>query len=107
MTSETDAEFVERIKREWDGDNVPCVEDFDQLIALARRGAAAAAEIERLRAALRGVLEEAAKVAEDNEPEPSKEEMDDSYDAVAAYRVGRWEAAGDIATAIRALKEEK
>ena len=32
--------FVERIKREWDGDNVPCVEDFDQLIALARRGAA-------------------------------------------------------------------
>lgn len=40
MTSETDAEFVERIKREWDGDNVPCVEDFDQLIAIARRGAA-------------------------------------------------------------------
>lgn|SRR5574343_1503969 len=37
---ESDAEFVERIKREWDGDNVPCVEDFDQLIALARRGAA-------------------------------------------------------------------
>ena len=64
-------------------------------------------ETERLRAALRGVLEEAAKVAEDNEPEPSKEEMDDSYDAVAAYRVGRWEAAGDIATAIRALKEGK
>ena len=53
------------------------------------------------------VLEEAAKVAEDNEPEPSKEEMDDSYDAGAAYRVGRWEAAGDIATAIRALKEGK
>lgn len=66
-----------------------------------------AARIEQLEAALRGVLEEAAKVAEDNEPEPSKEEMDDSYDAVAAYRVGRWEAAGDIATAIRALKEEK
>jgi len=39
---ESDAEFVERIKREWDGDNVPCVEDFDQLIALARRGAAMA-----------------------------------------------------------------
>ena len=39
MTSETDEQFVERIKREWDGDNVPCVEDFDQLIALARRGA--------------------------------------------------------------------
>ena len=38
--SETGAEFVERMKREWDGDNVPCVEDFDQLIALARRGAA-------------------------------------------------------------------
>ena len=37
---ETDAEVVERVKREWDGDNVPCVEDFDQLIALARRGAA-------------------------------------------------------------------
>ena len=59
-------------------------------------------------AIIRGeTLEEAAKVAEDNEPEPSKEEMDDSYDAVAAYRVGRWEAAGDIATAIRALKEGK
>ena len=40
MTSETDEQFVERIKREWDGDNVPCVEDFDQLIAIARRGAA-------------------------------------------------------------------
>lgn len=40
MTSESDAEFVERIKREWDGDNVPCVEDFEQLIDLARRGAA-------------------------------------------------------------------
>ena len=39
---ESDAEFVQRIKREWDGDNVPCVEDFDHLIALARRGAAAA-----------------------------------------------------------------
>lgn len=38
--SEIDAEFVERIKREWDGDNVPCVEDFDHLISLARRGAA-------------------------------------------------------------------
>ena len=53
MTSETDAEFVERIKREWDGDNVPCVEDFDQLIALARRGAEAAARIEQLEAALK------------------------------------------------------
>ena len=42
--SESDVEFVERIKREWDGDNVPCVEDFDQLIALARRGAAAIAD---------------------------------------------------------------
>ena len=38
--TESDEAFVERIKREWDGDNVPCVEDFDQLIALARRGAA-------------------------------------------------------------------
>lgn len=47
---ESDAEFVERIKREWDGDNVPCVEDFDQLIALARRGVEAAARIEQLEA---------------------------------------------------------
>ena len=81
---------------------------YDELTAkLLRKTEQQAAEIERLRAALRGVLEEAAKVAEDNEPEPSKEEMDDSYDAGAAYRVGRWEAAGDIATAIRALKEGK
>ena len=51
--AETDAEFVERVKREWDGDNVPCVEDFDQLIAIARRGAEAAARIQQLEAALR------------------------------------------------------
>ena len=61
MTSETGAEFVERMKREWDGDNVPCVEDFDQLINLARRGAAVedhgqdarpSEELKQLRAAM-------------------------------------------------------
>ena len=39
MTAETDAEFLARLDHEWVHDCVPCVEDWEHLIALARRGA--------------------------------------------------------------------
>ena len=50
---ETDAEFLKRVNHEWLHDAVPCVEDWDRLFALARRGAEAAARIEQLEKALR------------------------------------------------------
>ena len=50
---ESDAEFVERVAPIYA--SVPG-SDFTRLFALARRGAAADAEIERLRAALRDVM---------------------------------------------------
>lgn len=54
MTSETDAKFVERISRAiYDSNSIHKDADLIRLFALARRGAEAADEIERLRAALR------------------------------------------------------
>ena len=54
MTSETDEQFVERISRAiYDSNSTHKDADLIRLFALARRGAAADAEIERLRAALR------------------------------------------------------
>lgn len=38
--SESDAEFLEWVRDQWDGGNSPNEEDFDRLFALARRGAA-------------------------------------------------------------------
>lgn len=99
MTSETGAEFVERIKREWDGDNVPCVEDFDQLIALARRGAADAPK--GFTAGWVTGRADAAKVAE---------ELENKWSAVwrkglkcDSHLEGMSDGAGDVADAIRAL----
>lgn len=40
MTSETDAEFVERMLRERDACDEPYADDWDRLLDLARRGAA-------------------------------------------------------------------
>ena len=43
MTSETDAEFVERMDNDWVHDRIPNSDDAYRLFALARRGAAAIA----------------------------------------------------------------
>lgn len=40
MTSETDAEFVERMDNDWVHDRIPNSDDAYRLFALARRGAA-------------------------------------------------------------------
>lgn len=53
MTSETDAEFLDSMEAWVTGSLVFKREHRDRLFALARRGAEAAARIERLEAALR------------------------------------------------------
>lgn len=53
MSSETDAEFMERVDLDLDLNNTA---DIQRLFALARRGAEAADEIERLRDALIEIL---------------------------------------------------
>lgn len=37
--SESDEQFLKRLNHEWQHDCVPCVEDWERLFALARRGA--------------------------------------------------------------------
>ena len=58
MISETDAEFVERMDNDWVHDRIPNSDDAYRLFDLARRGAAAAARIEQLEAALRAVMDD-------------------------------------------------
>lgn len=56
MTSETDAEFLDRMEQTTSWREIHDKSERDHLFALARRGAAADAEIERLRAALREIV---------------------------------------------------
>ena len=53
MTSETDQQFMDRVDLDLDLNNTA---DIQRLFALARRGAAAAARIEQLEAALRDII---------------------------------------------------
>lgn len=73
--SETDKEFVERMAAVLKTGTRGSFEDFNRLFALARRGAEADAEIERLRAALR----EIAKVTRGWEPGVWSEEEGRKY----------------------------
>ena len=97
--SESDMAFVERMEATA-AFPMSQFDDCERLFALARRGAEAADEIERLRAALTPSVE--TKAAYIGEFHFVEEELDDEGNSVTRNRTVPWATVKEIMAAIRA-----